>query len=82
MIISSYDLDTVEKAFDVAIKIDLTFKLLVNDNARCSKCKGYGHYNYQCTSESQHIRIVPSDDVDDSKVVDDAHVPPKTARAT
>ena len=31
MISGSYDLDTVEEAFDVALKIDLTFKVLVND---------------------------------------------------
>jgi len=29
----SYDLDTVEKAFDVAFKLDLTFKRLVNAKA-------------------------------------------------
>ena len=30
MITGSYDLDTVEEAFDVTLKIDLTFKTLVN----------------------------------------------------
>jgi len=30
MITGSYDLDTVEEAFDIALKIDLTFKRLVN----------------------------------------------------
>jgi len=30
MITVSYDLDTDEEAFDVALKIDLTFKRLVN----------------------------------------------------
>jgi len=38
------------------------------------KCKGYGHYNYQCPSESRHVNIVPSDNVDDLKVVEDVHV--------
>ena len=33
MITSSYDLDTVEETFDVALKIDLTFKMLVNAKA-------------------------------------------------
>ena len=46
MIIASYDLDTVEEAFDVASKLDLTFKTLVNAKAWCSKCEGYGHYDY------------------------------------
>jgi len=52
MITGSYDLDTVEEAFDVTLKIDLTFKRLVNANARCSKCEGYGYYDYQCPLES------------------------------
>ena len=30
-------------------------------------------------SESQHVRTVPSDTVDDSKVVENVHVPSKTA---
>ena len=46
MITGSYDLDTVEKAFDVVLKIDLTFKMLVNAKARCSKYEGYEHYDY------------------------------------
>jgi len=40
---------------------------------------GYGHYNYQYPSECQHVRTVSSNDVDNSKVVEDVHVPPKTA---
>jgi len=79
MITGPCDLDTVEEAFDIALKIDLTFKILDNAKTRCSKCEGYGYYDYQCISESQHVRTVPSDDVDDSKVVEDVHVPSKTA---
>ena len=70
MITGSYDLDTVEEAFDVALKINLTFKTLVNVNAPYSKCERYRHYDYWCFSESQHVRTVPSDDVDDSKFVE------------
>ena len=44
MIIGPYDLDMIEEAFDVALKIDLAFKMLVNAKARCFKCEGYGHY--------------------------------------
>jgi len=44
----------------------LAFKTLVNVKAKYSKCKGYEDYDYQCPLESQHIRTVPSDDVDDS----------------
>jgi len=57
----------------------LTFKTLVNAKVQCSKCEGYVHYDYQCPSESQHVRTVPSDDIDDSKVVEDVHVPSKSA---
>jgi len=39
----------------------------------------YGYYNYQYPSASHRVRIVPSDNVDDSKVVEDVHVPSKTA---
>jgi len=46
MITGPYDLDIVEEAFDVALKLDLTFKMLVNAKTRCSKCERYGHYDY------------------------------------
>jgi len=46
VVTGSYDLDTVEKAFDVALKIDVTFKMLVSIKARCSKYERYGHYDY------------------------------------
>jgi len=52
MITGSYDLNIVEEAFDVALKIDLTFTRLVNVKARCSKCEGYRHTDYQCPSKS------------------------------
>ena len=78
MIIGPYDLDTVEEAFDVALKLDLTFKTLVNAKTRCSNCEEYGHYDYQCLSECKHVRTVSSNDVDNLKVVKDVHVPLKT----
>jgi len=78
MITSSYDLDTIEEAFDVTLRIDLAFKMLVNAKARCCKCEGYEHYDYQCPSESQHVTTMLTDDVDDSKIVEDVHVPSKT----
>jgi len=71
MITGPYDLDTVEEAFNVALRLDLTFKTLVNAKTRCSKCKGYKHYDYQCPSKSQHVRTVPTDEVDDTNVVED-----------
>ena len=72
MITSSHDVDTLEEAFYFALKIDLTFKglLLVKAWEQCSKCEGYKYYDYQCLSGSRHVRIVPSDNVDDSKVVE------------
>jgi len=33
----------------------------------------------QCPSESRHVRIVPSNDVDDSKIIEDVHIPSNTA---
>jgi len=60
-----------EEAFDIALRIDLTFKGLVNAKAHCFKCEGYGHYVYQCPSKSRHVSTVFSDDVDDSKVIED-----------
>ena len=62
----------------MALKLDLTFKTLVNAKIKCSKCKGYGHYNYQCPSENQHVRTVPTDEVDDSKAVKDDQVSSQT----
>ena len=81
MIMSSHDVDTLEEAFDFGLKIDLTFKglLLTGTWEQCSKYEGYGHYDYQCPSKSQHVRTMFSDDVDDSKVVEDVHVPSETA---
>jgi len=57
--------------------LDLIFKTLVNAKARCSKCEGYGHYDYQCPSESQQDKNVLSDDVD-SNVIEDVQVSSKT----
>jgi len=78
MITGPYDLDMVEEAFDVALRLDLTFKTLVNAKAKCFKCEGYGHFDYQCPSESQHVKTVPIYDVDDSQVIEEFHVPVKT----
>jgi len=75
MITGPYELDTLEEAFDVALRLDLTFKTLGNAKTRCSKCDGYEHYEYQCPSESQHVRIVSSDEVDVSKVIKKVYVP-------
>ena len=77
MITGPYDLDTVEEAFDVALRLNLTFKTLVNAKTKCYKCEGYAHYNYQCPSESQHVRIVSSDEVDVSKVIEEVMFLPR-----
>jgi len=78
MTTDSYDLDTVEEAFDVTLKIDLTLTKLANAKAWCSKCEGYEHYDYQCSSKSRRVSIVPSDDVEDSNVVEDVRGLSKT----
>jgi len=72
MITGSYNLDTVEKVFDVALKINLNLTRLVNVKSRCFKCEGYWHY------EDQYPSKIPSDDADNSKVLEDVHVPSKT----
>jgi len=41
LITRSYDLDTIEEAFDVTLKLGSTFKTLVNSKARCFKCEGF-----------------------------------------
>jgi len=63
MITESYDLGTIEEAFNVALKIDWTSRWLVNAKAQCFKCEEYGYCDYLCPSESQRVRTVPSDDV-------------------
>ena len=57
MITDSYDLDTVEEDFDVALKIDLTFKKFVNTKVRYSKCEGYEHYDYQYPSRVDILKL-------------------------
>jgi len=49
----------------------VTFERLVNIKTRSFKCEGYGHYDYQCSLKSRHVRIMPHDNVDDLKVVKD-----------
>ena len=51
--------------------------MCIRDSAktRCSKCEEYGHYNCQCPSESQHVRIVSSNEVDVLSVIEEVHVP-------
>ena len=56
----------------------MTFKTLFNAKAKCYKCERCGYYDYQCPSESQHVKIVSSDEVDVSKVIEEVYVPPKT----
>ena len=79
MITSSHDVDTLEVAFDFALKIDLNFKGLLFAEAwkQCSKCEGHGHYDYQCPLESLHVRIVPCDNIDDLKVNEDVNILPE-----
>ena len=95
MITSSYGVDSVEDAFNFALKTNLNFKGIVNakvceqyskyegcghydyqypSQKECSKCEGYRYYDYRCPSKSRHVNIVPSDDVDISKVVKNIHV--------
>jgi len=42
---------------------------------KCSKCEEFEHYGYQCPSKSLHIDIVRIDDIDNSRIVEDVHIP-------
>jgi len=45
------------------------------DTEQCSKCEKCGHFDYHCLLESRHVNIVPSNNVDDSKIVEDIYIP-------
>ena len=76
MITSSYSVDSVEDAFDFVLKIDLTFKGIVDAKAweQFFKCERYKHYEYQYLLKSRYVNFVLSDDVDYSMVVEDVHI--------
>lgn len=76
MLTSSYYVDSVDEAIHLVLDLELSFKWILISKARehCSKCEGYGHYNYQCPQRAIHVNIVYSDDVDDSMVVEDVYV--------
>jgi len=42
---------------------------------KCSKCGEFEHYDYQFSSKSQHTDNVQIDDVDNSRIVEDVHIP-------
>ena len=46
-------------------------------STKCSKCEKFEHYDYRCPSKSQHTDNVQIDDIDNSRIVKDAHIPSK-----
>ena len=42
---------------------------------KCSKCREFEHYDYQCPSKSQHTDNVYIDDIDNSKIVENVCIP-------
>jgi len=42
---------------------------------KCSKCKEFEHYDYQCPSKSQHTDNVQIDDINNSRIVGNVHIP-------
>ena len=44
---------------------------------KCFKCGEFGHYDYQCPQKSQHSHIVRTDDINNSRIVDDIYISPK-----
>jgi len=75
MLTISYHVDSIEEAFHLALELELSFRGIFISKAKehCSKCEGYKHY-YQYPSNSRHVNIVPSDNVDDSRVVENVYV--------
>ena len=75
MITSSYHVDSVEESFHLALELELSFKekFISKYRKQCSKCDGYRLYDYQCLS-IQHTNIIQSDDVDDSRIIEDVYV--------
>ena len=76
MITSSYHVDSVKEAFHLALELELAFKgiFIFKAKEQCFKCEAYRYYDYQCPSTSRHVKIVPSDDVVDSKVVENVYI--------
>ena len=42
---------------------------------KCYKCGEFGHYDYQCPSNCQHNDIVHTDEINNSRIVKDVHIP-------
>jgi len=40
-----------------------------------SKCREFGHYDSQCPSKSQYIDNVQIDDIDNSRFIEEDHIP-------
>ena len=64
----------IEEDYHLALELELTFQRIFIPKAREQCCEGYEHYDYQCPSESRHVNIVLSYDVDDSRVIDDVYI--------
>ena len=41
---------------------------------KCSKCGEFRHYDYQYPSKSLHTDIMCTDDIDNSRIVEDVHI--------
>ena len=46
---------------------------------KCSKCGEFEHYDYQYPSKSQHTDNVQINDIDNSRIVEDVHIPSEVA---
>ena len=69
MLTSSYHVDSIEEAFHLALELELSFRGIFISKAKehCSKC--------QCPWKSRHVDIMPSDNVDHSRVGENVCVP-------
>ena len=77
MLISSYHMELCWRSFSFSFRARIIFQrdFISKVREQCSKCEGYEHYDYQCPSKSRHVNVVPSDNVDDSRIIDDVYVP-------
>jgi len=83
MLTSSYHVDSVEETSHLVLELELSFKRVFISKTReqYSKCEGYEHYDYQCPSKNRYVNIMPSDDVDDSRVVENVYISSKITSA-
>ena len=85
----------VKKIFLLALNLELSTSKIREQCSSCeeyeryaykcplikySKCGEFEHNNYQCSSKSQHIDNVQIEDINNSSIVENVHIPPEVTR--